>query len=278
MLVLVLSALAAAVDRLWCDRVRADLTWVVLGAVQVAGGLWALRLSTGSTSIRARIWGRFPVAGTTWCSRSWRRIALRRVPLRARIWLLAISERHPRRILRRQEGVLPGRGRLPARLRSDAMVRDESARPPRRRPERVDGGGPRGAVAAPLVVRVHRHARLGLLCVRAVQARELRRRKRPWGAGDPRRLPLLPALLPELLWRDGGLQRVLGAQPRKRSRAGLPDCRADGGEGGRAPLDRRGDPDDRQPVPGQRRLRVDVDEHPGACSSAPRPGRWACGT
>src|SRR5437899_8690987 len=43
-LVGVLAAAAATVDRLWCGRVRADLTWWVLGAIQVAGALVALRL------------------------------------------------------------------------------------------------------------------------------------------------------------------------------------------------------------------------------------------
>ena len=41
----VLAAAAATVDRLWCGRVRADLTWWVLGAIQIGAALVALEAS-----------------------------------------------------------------------------------------------------------------------------------------------------------------------------------------------------------------------------------------
>lgn len=90
LLVSVLAAAAATVDRLWCGRVRADLSWYALGAIQLAGALWALRLLywvyEHPSSELAGVSGRWDyltfaiLAG----------IALRRVPLRARVWALAL--------------------------------------------------------------------------------------------------------------------------------------------------------------------------------------------
>ena len=62
------------------------------------------------------------VAGTTWCSRSWRGLALRRVPLRARIWLLASRASSSSNAYVGRGRSCRGRGRLPARIRRDAMA------------------------------------------------------------------------------------------------------------------------------------------------------------
>src|SRR5262249_23464841 len=90
MLVLVLSALAAAVDRLWCARVRADLPWVVLGAVQVAGGLWALRLVYWVYKHPSAELGAIPARWDYLVSAILGGIALRRLPLALRVWVFAL--------------------------------------------------------------------------------------------------------------------------------------------------------------------------------------------
>jgi D-alanyl-lipoteichoic acid acyltransferase DltB (MBOAT superfamily) len=89
-LVLVLAALAAAVDRLWCARVRADLFWAVLGAVQVAGGLWALRLVYWVYKHPSAELGAIPARWDYLVSAILGGIALRRLPLALRMWIFAL--------------------------------------------------------------------------------------------------------------------------------------------------------------------------------------------
>jgi MBOAT, membrane-bound O-acyltransferase family len=89
-LVLVISALAAAVDRLWCGRVRADLPWLLLGAIQVAGALWALRLIYWVYQHPSAELGAVPGRWDYLVFAILAGVALRRVPLPVRIWLLAI--------------------------------------------------------------------------------------------------------------------------------------------------------------------------------------------
>ncbi|HJW68929.1 MAG TPA: MBOAT family O-acyltransferase [Candidatus Binatia bacterium] len=89
-LVLVISALAAAVDRLWCGRVRADLTWLVLGAIQVAGALWALRLIYWVYKHPSGELGAVPARWDFLVSAILGGIALRRMPLAVRVWVFAL--------------------------------------------------------------------------------------------------------------------------------------------------------------------------------------------
>jgi D-alanyl-lipoteichoic acid acyltransferase DltB (MBOAT superfamily) len=89
-LVLVLSALAAAVDRLWCGRVRADLPWLVLGAIQVVGALWALRLIYWVYRHPSGELGAIPARWDYLVSAILGGIALRRLPLAVRVWVFAL--------------------------------------------------------------------------------------------------------------------------------------------------------------------------------------------
>src|SRR5262249_60316431 len=89
-LVVVLAALAGAVGRLWCARVRADPPWAVLGAVQVAGGLWALRLVYWVYKHPSAELGAIPARWDYLVSAILGGIALRRLPLALRMWIFAL--------------------------------------------------------------------------------------------------------------------------------------------------------------------------------------------
>jgi len=86
----VLAAAAATVDRLWCGRVRADLTWAVLGAIQVGAALVALRLLYWIYQHPSGDLGGVPGRWDYLAFAILGGLALRRVPLQARIWFLAV--------------------------------------------------------------------------------------------------------------------------------------------------------------------------------------------
>ena len=86
----VLAAVAATVDRVWCRRVRADFVWWMLGAIQVAGALWALRLIYWIYEHPSNELGGVPVRWDYLAFAIVAGVALRRIPLRLRIWLLAV--------------------------------------------------------------------------------------------------------------------------------------------------------------------------------------------
>jgi MBOAT membrane-bound O-acyltransferase family protein len=90
LLVGVLAAVAAAIDRLWCGRVRADLIWWVLGGIQAAGALWALWLIYWIYEHPSAELGAVPARWDYLVFAIVAGIALRRIPLRVRIWLLAV--------------------------------------------------------------------------------------------------------------------------------------------------------------------------------------------
>ena len=86
----VLAAAAATVDRLWCGRVRADLTWWVLGAIQIGAALVALRLLYWIYQHPSGELGAVPCRWDYLAFAILGGLALRRIPLQARIWFLAV--------------------------------------------------------------------------------------------------------------------------------------------------------------------------------------------
>ena len=125
-------------------------------------------------------------------------------------------------VLHRRRGVRRGDRGLPDRLRGDAMETDGPGLGAYRGTHGAHGGRVRVALVAARYARLRRSARLGVLLLRPLPPRELRRGARPRHALHPRRIPLLPAVLPQLHGRHGGLRRVLEPQPRRSAAAGVP--------------------------------------------------------